>query len=171
MTTTLRSRIQTELGWTWTDRVDTLPIVDSNRLRAAVDMPDGNGSGQADAVWHASEQSLLAGQSVVYALDQLVQDLFGSSVQIPLEFVKAILIINTSSGIGYLLVGGAPSNAWDEPFGSPGDRITVPAASPLLLANTQDGWPISTGQADLKLEAAGGPVTFDIAILGTLSPS
>ncbi len=170
MTTTLRSKIQAELAWTWTDHVDTLPIVDSNRLRTTVDLADGNSSGQADAVWHASAQSLSAGQSVVYELDQLVQDLFGSFIEIPMNAVKAILVTNTtSSGSGYLLVGGAASNAWEEPFGASGDRVMVPAGSPLLLANTQDGWSIPAGQTDLKIEAVTDPVTYDIVILGTLA--
>ena len=137
MTTTLRSKIQAELAWTWTDHIDTLPIVDGNRLRASVDMPDGNSAGQADAVWHASDQSLSTGQSVVYELDQLYQDLFGSFIEIPL--------------------------------GASGDQIAVPAGSPLLLANTQDGWLIPSGQTDLKIQAVEGPITYDIAILGTLS--
>lgn len=172
MTTTLRSKVQAELAWTWTDHVDTLPIVDSNRLRSSADLPDGNGSGQADAVWHASGQSLAAGQSVVYELDQLYQDLFGSFIEIPLSAVRAILIVNTTnSGDGYLLVGGAASNAWEQPFGTSGSRIKVPTASPLLLANTQQGWNIPAGQTDLKIEAVAGPVTYNIAVLGTLSAS
>ncbi len=172
MTTTFRSRIQAELAWTWTDHVDTLPIVDSNRLRAAVDLPDGSDTGQADAVWHASGQSLSTGETVVYRLDQLYQDLFGSFIEIPLDCVKAILISNTSdSGGGLLVVGGASSDAWEQPFAASGDCIVVPAGSPLLLANPQEGWPISSGQTDLQLQAADGPVTYNIAILGTLATS
>ena len=172
MTTTLISKVRAELAWAWTDHIDTLPIVDSNRIRTTVDMPDGNDTGQADAVWHASGQSLSAEQSIVYELDQLTQDLFGSFIEIPMDTVKAILIVNTTtSGDGYLLVGGAPTNAWEEPFGAPGDQLTVPAGSPLLLANTQQGWIIPIDQTDLKLQALDGPVTYDIAILGTLSPT
>ena len=170
MTTTLRSTIQAELTWTWTDHVDTLPIVDSNRLRTTIDMPDGFDSGQADAVWHLSDQSLSVGQSIVYELDRLPQDLFGSDVEIPMIAIKAILISNkTTSGTGTLLVGGAATNAWEEPFGTAGDQITVPPGSPLLLANTQDGWLIPIDQTDLKVEAIDDDVTYDIAILGTLS--
>jgi hypothetical protein len=169
MTTTLRSKIQSELAWTWTDHVDTLPVVDSNRLRAVVDVPDGSGTGEANAVWHASDNTLSNGQSTIYELDGLTQNLFGSSVQINMNTIKAILIVNkNTSGVGFLLVGGAAANAWEEPFGAPGDQVKVPAGSPLLLTNTQDGWSIPTGQTDLKLEAAGGTVTYDIAILGTL---
>lgn len=172
MTTTFRSRIRAELAWTWTDHVDTLPIVDSNRARATVELPDGNESGQADAVWHASNQSLSAGQSVVYPLDQLSQDLFGSFIEVSMDTIKAVLVTNTTpTGGGDLLVGGAPTEAWEEPFGSPGDQIIVPAGSPLLLANALDGWLVPAGQTDLQLQAIDGSVTYDIAILGTLSTS
>ncbi len=169
MTTTLRSTIQAELTWTWTDHVDTLPIVDSNRLRMTAKLPDGNDSGQAEAVWHLSDQSLLSGQSIVYELDQLPQELFGSYVEIPMIAIKAILISNKATSGGYLLVGGAVTNAWEEPFGASGDQVTVPPGSPLLLANTQDGWLIPIGQTDLKVQAVDDDVTYDIAILGTLS--
>ena len=168
MTTTLQSRIRAELAWTWVDHVDTLPIVDSNRLQITVNIPDGHDIGQADAIWHSSNQSLSAGQSTIYELDQLTQDLFGSFIEIPLDSVKAILI-NNKAGDGHLVVGGAASNAWEEPFGAPGDQLTVPPESPLLIANSQDGWIIPVGQTDLKLQAVDGPVTYDIVILGTLA--
>ena len=172
MTTTFRSRIRAELAWTWTDHVDTLPIVDSNRARTTIDLPDGNEAGQADAVWHAAGQSLSAGQSIVYELDQLSQDLFGSAIEISMDIIKAVLVINTTpAGGGDLLLGGAATEAWEEPFAAPGDQIIVPPSSPLLLTNTLDGWLVPAGQTDLKLQAVDASVTYDIAILGTLSTS
>jgi hypothetical protein len=35
------------------------------------------------------------------------------------------------------------------------------------LANVRDGWEVEPGCEALKLEAVGGDVIFDIAILGT----
>jgi len=169
MTTTLQSKIRAELAWTWVDHVNTLPIVDSNRICATVEVHDGDDIGQANAVWHASDQSLSAGQAIIYELDQLTQDLFGSLIEIPMDSIKAILVNNKTSGDGYLLVGGAATNAWEEPFGAPGDQLVVPARSPLLLANAQDGWIIPIDQTDLKIQAVNGPVTYDVAIIGTLA--
>jgi hypothetical protein len=43
--------------------------------------------------------------------------------------------------------------------------------SPLVLANVRDGWDVAPGSTDLAIAAAGGEVTFDVAILGTLAGS
>lgn len=168
MTTTLRSKVQAELAWTWTDHVATAPIVDSNRLRLGVDMADGRAAGQADAVWHVSGGSLADGQSIVYLLDDLPQELFGGTIRISLARVKALLIINTSaSGGGDLRIGGG-DDAWEGPFGNSGGRVVLPAASPLLVANPLDGWSVASDQANLQVAAVGGAATYDIAILGLL---
>lgn len=171
MTATLRSKIQAELAWTWTDHVATWPIVDSNRLRLGVDMADGGAAQQADAIWHASGVSLADGQSAVYPLDNLPQELFGATIRIGMARVKALLIVNTSAeGAGRLLIGGG-DDAWEGPFGSSGGQIELPAASPLLLANTREGWGVSANQANLRITAAGGSATYDAAILGVLAQS
>ncbi len=168
MTTNLRSKIQAELAWTWTDHVSTSPVVDSNRLRLGVDLADGRASQQADAVWHACGGSLAEGQSIVYPLDNLPQELFGATIRIRLARVKALLIINTSdlSG-GDLLIGGG-DEAWEGPFGNSGGQVMLPAASPLLVANTLDGWSVASNENNLQVAAVGGAATYDIAILGLL---
>lgn len=169
MTTTLRSTINAQLGWTWHDRLGTCLITDSNRLEFSQDLADGSGSRQADAVWHAQDQTLDAGQSTTLDLDMLQQDLFGDVITIPLARVKAILVVNkNTAGGGYLVVGGADADEWDAPFGASGDTVKVMPGSPLLLANAGEGWPVEIGQSALKIAAAGGNVTFDCAVLGTL---
>jgi len=168
MTTTLRSTIRAQLGWTWHDRLGTCLITDSNRLEFARDLADGSGSLQADAVWHAQDQVLAAGESMTLELDMLQQEVFGDLITIPLARVKAILVINKSTAGGYLVVGGADADEWDAPFGAAGDTVKVMPGSPLLLANAGEGWPVAIGQSALRIAAAGGTVTFDCAVLGTL---
>jgi hypothetical protein len=170
MTTTLRSTIEAQLGWTWQDHVGEAPIVDSNRHLYQKILHDGVGDGQADAVWHAESESLAQGESRDLALDMLAQPLFGDVVTIPLASVKALLIVNRNeTDEGCLLVGGASAEAWPGPFGSAADRVRVPPQSPMLLVNSKSGWAVAPGAAKLCLAAEGGPVTFDIAILGTLA--
>jgi hypothetical protein len=48
-----------------------------------------------------------------------------------------------------------------------GDTLKVMPSSPLLLANVRDGWEVDLGSEMLKIEAVGGDVLFDVAILGT----
>lgn len=168
MTTTLRSKIDVQLGWSWRDRIGPFTVIDDNRLLFNRELSDGIETWQADVVWHAADQALLAGQSTTLELAALGQSLFGESIVIPLAKVKAILVVNKSAAAGAcLLVGGAGVDEWSAPFGMLGDTVKVMPGSPLLLANVRDGWEVEPGYEALKLEAAGGDVTFDIVILGT----
>jgi len=170
MTTTLHSTVQARLGWTWRDRAGSAWIVDSNRLESRIDLADGTGRRQADAVWHAYDQVLGEGQSVNIELDGLEQNLFGGAVVIRMARVKALLIVNkNSSGPGYLHIGGAQVDEWYAPFGGPGGTLKVMPDGLVLLTNCSDGWIVDAQHAVLRLAAAGGSVTFDIAVLGTLN--
>lgn len=170
MTTSLQSRIHAELAWTWQDRLGDSPIIFSNRLQFAKDLADGSGDNQADAVWYAKDQTVLAGQSTTYDLDLLDQTMFGDTITIPFVRIKGLLIVNkNAAGNGYLLIGGAATNEWDEPFGASGDTLVVMPASPLLLANVRDGWDVTSANRSLKVAAVGEDVTFDISAIGTLS--
>ncbi len=167
MNTTLDSAVVAELGWTWQDHVGLLPIVDSNRLRFRLDLADGRGPNQADVVWHAEAQSLAAGQCDTLLLDALPQTLFGDTIFVGFGRIKAILLISRPTSLGTLVVGGAEADAWYAPFGSPQDAIRVMPGCPLLLANLREGWDVLPDAYALTLAAVAGPVTYDVAILGT----
>ena len=170
MTTTLRSTIHAELGWTWRDRSGSAAITNSNRLRSVEDLADGHDAHQADATWDAVDQSLSAGGSTTLELDALERELFGDTIYVSLLKVKAILIVNkNTSGSGYLLVGDASTDEWHAPFGAAGNRAKVPPGAPLLLANPQEGWDVEASASNLKIAAVGDTVLFDIAILGTIT--
>lgn len=171
MTTTLKSNVTTRLNWAWRDRTGSLPIVDANRLGFDLDMETGSGAGQCNAVWHQEGRVLASGESTVLYLDRLTRTLFGNSVVISLDAVKALLLVHrgTASTDGTLLIGGASLEQWSEPFGAAGDTLQLAPNSPLLLCNMIDGWPVTETSNALALQAIGGPVEFDIAILG-ISP-
>jgi hypothetical protein len=166
MTTHLQSTIAAQVGWTWRDRIDATPVVDSNRLGVQLSLGDGRGPGECDSVWHLEGQSLLAGQSATYYLDALPQTLFGAAFTIALGTVRALLIVHRA-GAGQILVGGAPAAEWHAPFGGEGHAARVMPQSPWLAAHGQAGWPVTSDHAALKLAAVDGDVLFDIAILGT----
>jgi len=170
MITTLDSMIGAELGWTWRDHVGTAPIVDSNRHLFSKRLTDGAAAGQANAIWHLEDQTLPCDQSLLLQLDLLEQSLFGDTITIRLASVKALLIVNENTASpGYLRVGGAPPAPWFAPFGAAAHTIKVMPGCPLLLANVGSGWPIEADAHLLQLQAADGPVDFQIAILGTLA--
>lgn len=170
MTTTLRSNIKVEFGWTWRDHLGLLSVVDSNRVAAACELADGDGVNQADVAWSATEQSLAAGASIVYALGALERPLFGDAITLCFGTVRGLLIVNRNpSGDGFLLVGGAGSGEWSAPFGMVGDTLRVMPGSPLLLAHVRDGWPVEQGVDRLKMTAIGEAVAYDIALLGNVA--
>ncbi len=169
MTTSLASRIHAELAWTWRDTLGDSPIVFSNRLQFAKDLADGWGDNQADAVWYANDQTLSAGESLTYDLDMLEQTMFGDTITVPFARIKGLLVVNKNAGgNGYLLIGGAAADEWNEPFGASGDTLRLMSASPLLLANARSGWDVTSVSRSLKVAAVGEDVTFDISAVGTL---
>ncbi|NUQ66146.1 MAG: hypothetical protein HUU20_27095 [Pirellulales bacterium] len=168
MSTHLQSTVETWLGWTWRDTGGNAVVVDSNRLVYRQDLRDGQEPGEADVVWHDEGRLLAEGEALLLQLDALEQPLFGDTIEIAMERVKAILVVNRNlSGTAWLSVGGAPADEWCEPFGMFGDTVKAMPGSPLLLANVLDGWPVGTPGGTLRIAAVGGEVTFDIAILGT----
>ena len=169
MSLDLNGTIHAELGWTWRNTSGGTTIVNSNRLRNRLDLGDGTGSGQIDAVWHAEEQALGSGASTTLELDNLSQSLFGDTISLSLATVKAILIDNTSETAGYLLIGGAAADEWYAPFAAAGDKVKVMAGGQLLFAHPGAGWSVSAGVTDLKIAAVDAAVTYDIAILGISS--
>jgi len=168
MTTTLSSTIRAQLGWTWRDRVGGFTITDGSQLLFNRDLADGSAANQAEAVWRAADQSLAAGQAMLLCLGALEEPVFGDAITIPMTRIKAILIVNKNAiGDGHLVIGAAGTDEWFAPFGMLGDTLKVMPSSPLLLANVRDGWEVELGSEMLKIEAAGGDVLFDVAILGT----
>ncbi len=163
---TLKSNVWTQIGWTWRDHVETAPIIDSNRLVFRVELDHGPGETQAEAAWHAEEMSLGEGLSTTLHLDALQQPLFGDTLLFRFVRLRAVLVINRSPAGGLLLVGGAASDPWHAPFESAGDRIKVMPGGAVLLAAPREGWPVESGSTDLKLEASGGDVIYDVAVLG-----
>ncbi len=158
-----KAEIKTSLGWNWNEGA-----VDNNRLEYARQLLEGNGADQAEAVWHLENQTLSDTASTTFDLSALARTVFGDTHSVTLLTVKALLIVNESaSGGGNLVVGGAASDEWSAPFAADGDKLSVPPDSPVLLAATADGWTVDATNKDLKLAASGGDVTYSIAMIGT----
>ena len=161
------AEIKASLGWNWNEAA-----VYSDRVDYAKSLADGNGDNQAEAAWHSESQLLLSAASLTLDLTALTRAAFGDSYSVTFLTVKGLLIINESTtGGGELLLGAATSDEWSEPFGADGDQIAVPPDSPLLLANRVAGWTVDNANKNLRLAAVGGDVTYSIAIIGTTSAS
>lgn len=166
MSTTLRSTIRIEVGWTWRDQAAGLLFTDSNRAVYRQDLGDGAGPGQADAVYHALDQMLAAGQAVELPLDGLEQTMFGGSVPVRLARVKALFVINKGQA-GLLVLGGAAMGGWLGPFGQWDATVRIPPDAPFFVAHRGEGWPVEPGANRLRIEALGAEARFDLVLLGT----
>jgi hypothetical protein len=172
MTTSLRSTIQVQLGWTWRDVAGANVVANSNRLQLTQDLENGAGPNQADAVWDLVGASLSAGSSSTFLLDALVRNLFGDAITIALAKVKAVFVANkNTSGSGHLLLGKATTDEWYAPLGAPGDTVKIMPGAALLLTCPQAGWDVTVGARQLKLAAVGDNASFDIAIVGVAADS
>ena len=67
---TFVAELKASMSWTWDDGA-----VDDDRLDCLQQFSDGNGDGEAEAVWHLEEQVLPAGQSVALDLTALEREI------------------------------------------------------------------------------------------------
>ena len=159
-----KAELKASVGWNWNEGA-----VDNDRLDYAEQLLDGNGDAQAEAVWHAESQTLLDAGSTTLDLTSLGRTILGDLHTVTFLTVSALLVVNESTGGGKLLIGGAASDEWSEPFGADGDQVAVPPDSPLLLCNRQAGWPVDDSNKNLRIAASGGDVDYSIAVVGTIT--
>jgi hypothetical protein len=161
---TFKAEAKASVGWNWDDGA-----VDNRRLDYAKQLLEGNGPDQAEAVWHAEDLTLFDGDSITLDLTALTRVVLGDLNTLTLLTVKVLLVVNHGTSEGELLVGGADTDAWAEPFGADDDQIAVPPDSALLIGNRRDGWPVDDARKHLRLSAVGGDVDYSLAVVGTTS--
>ncbi len=161
---TFKAEIKASLGWNWADGA-----TDNDRLDYAKQLLDGNADNQAEAVWHAEDQTLLSGNSTTLDLTALTRTVLGDVNTVTLLTVKAMLIAAAADNTGQLLVGGAAADEWSAPFGADGDQAVISPDGVLLLVNRAGGWAVDDSNKNLELAASGGDVTYSIAIVGTIT--
>jgi hypothetical protein len=172
MADTLAVDVRASVQWLFQEALDLSTVTDAARLEYAGSLVDGTATDQADKLWH-DERTLAAGTSENLDLTSLASPLFGGTVTIAFAKVKVLLIVNTSTVAGnVLLVGGAGAggNGWGAPWDNNADaKAAVPGDAALLLVNKKSGWAVANGSADvLKIANSGtGSVTYRIAIVGT----
>lgn len=170
MADSFKGEIKCSLGWKWTTDGG---VCDDDSLVYWEKFADGYDDNEAEAAWFVESGTLLEDASVTYDLAALTRTLFGDTTTITLTRIKALLIVNTGTGIGKLVVGNATSNAWAAPWRCDGTDTSITEDvlpdSPMLKANRQDGWDVCATQKNIKLTARNGAVTYSIAVFGTVS--
>jgi hypothetical protein len=161
---TFKAEIRASIGWNWNQGA-----VDNSRLDHTKQLAEGCGDGQAEAAWHDEQRTLLEGAADVLDLTALPREVLGSVLTTTLLSVKGLLIVNDAGSDGTLVVGGAAGAEWSAPFGADGDTVEVPPDGAVLLSSRQSGWRVDDAHKRLKLRAAGGEVSYSLAVLGTLT--
>ena len=161
---TFVAQLSASLGWTWDNGA-----VDDDSLDYVQQLGQGNGDGQAEAVWHLEDQVLPDGTSVTLDLTALEREVLGDTNTVTLLSVKAVLLSSDAASAGNLVVGGATIDPLSAPFGTATDEAVVAPDGLLVLGNPAAGWPVDASQRNLQLTASGGDVTYSAAIVGTLT--
>lgn len=155
------------LRWSQQDALSLSNVNDSSSLNATVEMPDGVGAGQVNALWH-DERELPATDEDDLDLTDLARNIFGGDVPSDFETIKLIQIVNLSTTAGDdLVIGAAPSDPFIGPLGGATDTVECPAGAPLTLAKPRDGWAVTSGAKILRIaNPTANPITYQIVILG-----
>lgn len=159
-----KSEFTARLGWDWT--VDGGNPTDKSELKYNKSLLLGGAVNQAEAQWSETDRVILEGASETFDLTSLTRTVFSGTLTTVFQNVKGLLIVNTSTSGGHLLVGNAAANEWVGPFGAAGDTIKVPLDSPVMVANRQCGWLVDDSNKNLKIAAVNGDVTYSITIVG-----
>jgi hypothetical protein len=161
-----KAEIKAAIGWSWNQGA-----LDSSRLDYAAQLSEGHGDGQAEAVWHVEQETLLNGAAELLDITALRRSVLGAIHTATLLSVKGLLVINDAASSGNLVIGGAGGSEWSAPFGGDGDTVALPPDGVLFLSSRGQGWPVDDANKLLKLTAAGGDVGYSVAIIGTLTAS
>ena len=165
MADTFRAELAARIGWTW--KATTGMPKDVDEVAYAKALTDGCEQDEAEAKWSSEDATILSGESTTLDLTALTRTVFGDTLTTVLVSVKALLVVNSGTTGGEIVIGDADSNEWSEPFGADGDTIKVPLDSAVFLSNRHWGWPVDDSNKNLKLAASGGDVTYSIVIVGT----
>ncbi|GAB6187406.1 hypothetical protein [Thermopirellula anaerolimosa] len=167
MSRTLRSVVSAQLSWNWRDEQDFALLADDNRLEYRPTLLSGSAAGQADAVWYASGDALAENAARRWTLTALPRNVFGGQITQSFTAIKALLLLPRAESEGVLVMGGDSQSPWWAPLGAADQTLRLPPGGALLLSHPGAGWPVSAQAANLRLTAEGGPVTYDLALIGT----
>lgn len=168
MTTSFRSTLMTQLGWTWRDEQDRAVVTDTNRWSWQAALNEGTEAGEANALWYAVGKTLPSGASTEWLLDALARQLFGKTVVHAFASVKALWLANRNESAGILAIGGATSNPWVGPFSPANSMVRLSPGGVLFVVHPGTGWSVSSSAKAVKLAAESGSVTYDIILVGVL---
>jgi len=166
MSRSLRSLVSAQLGWNWRDEQDFALLADDNRLEYRVPLASGTAAGQADAVWYAPADALAENAARRWTLTALPRSVFGGQITQTFAAIKALLLLHRAESGGVLVLGGDTETPWWGPLGAADQTLRLPPGAALLLSHPGSGWTVNAQARNLRVKAEGGPVNYDLALIG-----
>jgi hypothetical protein len=147
--------------------------VQADQFTFALSLTAGTASDKANVLYTETDRALTSGQNDdldVYDLAVFDQttDLLGNTITF--TEIVAICVRNQSGSAGNLLLGGiSATTAWNSMFNGDDDAVLNihPGGLFLLSAPDDPAYAVAdTSNHLLRVNASGGNITYDIAILG-----
>ncbi len=168
MARTLTTRMSGSVSRSFTYQARTLaPIVDdSNSITMNGSLENGNEDGEADLVYHMTEELPVGANNLLDVYGTLV-DAFGNTIR--MTAIKCLAVKHKSSQ-GTLTVGGG-ANAVTSFWETNGDSIKLQADGAVVFwADEDTGYPVTSGTAENINIAHNSdtalPITYEILIVG-----
>lgn len=169
MPKTLTSTLRLALACNYLNSVDLSAASFPLRVDQLVELADGTGANQANAVF-SDQRTLAASGTENLDLAGGLTDVYGAALTF--TRVKLLLVRAAAANVNDVLVGGAASNGFVTPFGDATDVVRVRPGGLLLLASADaTGFAVTAGTGDLlKMANSAGStsVTYDIVIVGVV---
>lgn len=163
----LSAQIASSLYWNHTDQdAAGRDSVDANSLAYTKTLTRGSGAGQADQVWHKRLIILSGNTYSINLSDGSIFDRHGSALV--LARLKWLGIKSFWEGTSIRCNVGLESSPFAAWFALTGVYVPLLVDGFFELGSSgAEGYPVTAGEEDtITLEAVGGDVTVDIALLG-----
>jgi hypothetical protein len=165
MPATLAGRIQLSQSIAYQNALDNQTVNADLARIVAVELANGTGSGQANAMF-SDTRSLSSGGSDNLDLAGGLTDAFGSVLTF--TAIKAIIIESDAANTVDFTIGNG-TNPFLGPFGAAAHTVTVRPGGLLVFVAPQTGWTVTGGTADiLKILAGAANSSYRIHIIGTV---
>ena len=155
-----------QLGWTQTITENDVTQEDAGNITLGFTLSSGTGTKQVNGIWHA-DNILSSGGVDSFDLTAMTRNVLGGAYNVNFTNVKAIIIKNRQTGIGFdINLQATGANAFGNPFGFATGQFDICPSSALMRMNTYDGWNVGSGNSQFYIHDGGSGCAYSIAVIG-----
>jgi hypothetical protein len=162
---TLAGRLQLSMSIAYQSALDNQTANADLARIVAVDLANGTGSGQANAMF-SDLRTLTSAASDNLDLAGVLTDAFGAVLTF--TKIKAIIIESDAANTVDITVGNG-TNPFIGPFGAGAHTLALQPGGLIVLVAPQTGWTVTGATGDiLKILAGAATVNYRIHLIGTV---